>query len=54
MIAHSQGQKLRLALVLLAAFAAQLAQAGRSTIAAQTPGKSVWEGVYAEEQSKRG
>ena len=53
-IAHSHGPKLWLALFLLTAFAAQVAQAGRTTIAAQAPGKSVWDGVYAEEQSKRG
>jgi mono/diheme cytochrome c family protein len=53
LIERFRGPKLWLALFLLMAFAAHLAQVGRTTIAAQTP-KSVWDGVYAEEQSKRG
>jgi mono/diheme cytochrome c family protein len=53
-IEQSHGPKLWLAEFLLAAFVAHAASNGRATIVAQSSGKSVWDGVYAEEQSKRG
>src|SRR5262245_48205528 len=53
-IAETHRYEIWLALFLSTAFVAHLTPLGRVTTAAQSAGKSVWDGVYAEEQSKRG